>query len=97
MLRSGSTGPLIRSHQRLLEASDKFTKFLLAKKETEDINYPVWLQTFYGKVINQLKLILYPVTDELDAGVIFETMNDRGKPLTEMEKLRIIYCIFLRN
>ena len=88
MLRSGSTGPLIRSHQRLLEASEKFTKFLLAKRETEDVNFPVWLQTFYGKVINQLKLILYPVTDELDAGVIFETMNDRGKPLTEMEKVK---------
>jgi hypothetical protein len=87
-LHSGNTGPLIRSHQRLLEANEKFMKFFSNKETTESSNYPIWLQTFYGKVINQLKLIFYPVSDELDAGVIFETMNDRGKPLTEMEKVK---------
>jgi hypothetical protein len=33
-------------------------------------------------------MIVYPVENELDAGVIFETMNDRGKPLTELELVK---------
>ena len=63
-------------------------KYFLEKQNVEESNFPIWLQAFYGKVINELKLIFYPVTDELDAGVIFETMNDRGKPITEMEKVK---------
>jgi hypothetical protein len=86
-LRPGVTGPTIRSHQRLRDAQVKFANFL-EDKRSKLAAYPAWLQSFYGKVINQLKLIFYPVTDELDAGVIFETMNDRGKPLTEMEKVK---------
>lgn len=85
-LRTGSAAPTIRSHQRLLEAKAKFQKFFAEKSKQED--YVIWLQSLYGKIINQLKVIFYPVTDELDAGVLFETMNDRGKPLTEMEKVK---------
>jgi hypothetical protein len=87
-LPSGSVGPLIRSHQRLLDAKNKFTKYVQDKKQSEQDNYPQWLQDFYSKIINQLMVILYEVSDELNAGVIFETMNDRGKELTEMEKVK---------
>lgn len=87
-LRPGSTAPTIRSHQRLSEARAKFEKFFIEKNKQEGAGYAIWLQNFYGKIINQLKLIFYPVSDELDAGVLFETMNDRGKPLTEMEKVK---------
>jgi hypothetical protein len=87
-LPSGSVGPLIRSHQRLLEAQNRFTKYVQNKKQIEQDNYPQWLQDFYRKITNQLMVILYEVSDELNAGVIFETMNDRGKELTEMEKVK---------
>lgn len=87
-LHSGSISPLIRSHQRLLDASEKFKNYLLDKKKTEDIKFPAWLKIFYGKVINQLQFIFFPVSDESESGVIFETMNDRGKDLTEMEKVK---------
>ena len=92
--QTGNTGPKIRSHQRMLDAKNYFTKFLQKKKETEGKRFPDWMMDFYGKIINQLNLILYEVKSESDAGVIFETMNDRGKELTEMEKVKN-YLLYL--
>src|SRR5690606_28056274 len=34
------------------------------------------------------KLTLYEVGEAAEVGVIFEVMNDRGKPLTELEKVK---------
>ena len=36
----------------------------------------------------QLLFTLYEVEHESDVGVIFEVMNDRGKPLTDLEKVK---------
>jgi hypothetical protein len=40
------------------------------------------------KVTQQIGLIVYPIQNETDAGVIFESMNDRGKPISELEKIK---------
>jgi hypothetical protein len=87
-LRPGISGPTIRSHERLLGAHQHFVAYLLSMREKLGDSYPESLQTLYGKVTLQLNFIVYPVDDELDAGTIFETMNDRGKPLTELEKVK---------
>ncbi|HNT24178.1 MAG TPA: DUF262 domain-containing HNH endonuclease family protein [Anaerolineales bacterium] len=87
-LHPGVGGATIRSHQRLHEAHARFAAYFAGKQAELGQAYTDWLLKFYGKVINQLRMIFYPVTSELDAGVIFETMNDRGKPLTEMEKVK---------
>ena len=42
----------------------------------------------YTKVANQIRFTLYQVENETEVGVIFEVMNDRGKPLTELEKVK---------
>ena len=42
----------------------------------------------YFKITQHLTVIVYEVANDLDAGVIFETMNDRGRPLTELEKVK---------
>ena len=89
-LSPGIAGPTIRSHERLLGAQQHFAAYFQHKREEKGDSYPEWLQKLYRKVTLQLNLIVYPVEDELDAGTIFETMNDRGKPLTaarESEKL----------
>jgi len=93
-LHPGIAGPTIRSHQRLLGAYQHFKVYLALKREEPGLAYPEWLQNLYRKVILQLNLIVYPVEDELDAGTIFETMNDRGKPLTELEKVKN-YLLYL--
>jgi len=38
--------------------------------------------------INQTKLLTYSVADSAEATLIFETTNDRGKPLTNLEKIK---------
>jgi hypothetical protein len=41
-----------------------------------------------------LSLTVYAVDDESDAGVIFEVMNNRGKPISELEKVKN-YLLYL--
>ena len=93
-LHPGISGPTIRSHQRLLEARQYFNAYLTLNREKMGIGYLDWLQTFYRKVILQLTLIVYPLDNEEDSGTIFETMNDRGTPLTELEKVKN-YLLYL--
>jgi uncharacterized protein with ParB-like and HNH nuclease domain len=47
----------------------------------------------FNKVTSQLKLNEYVLPEELDEYVVFETMNNRGKPLSQLEKLknRLLY------
>ena len=57
------------------------------------------LEVLFCKITKQLKFNLYEIekTDGLDEYVIFETMNNRGKPLTTLEilKNRLIYLTTL--
>ena len=47
-----------------------------------------WLRELYGRIATQLRFSLYEVETEADVGVIFEVMNNRGKALTELEKVK---------
>jgi hypothetical protein len=87
-LQPSISGPTIRSHQRLLGAFEHFSAYLKHKREELGDDYSTWLRSYYAKITLNLNLIIYQVADELDAGTIFETMNDRGKPITEMEKVK---------
>lgn len=51
------------------------------------------LDEVFTKVTTQFKFNFYEIDDELDIYVTFETMNNRGKPLTNLELLknRLIY------
>ena len=40
------------------------------------------------KITTRLHFNLYEVDRESEVGVIFEVMNDRGKPLTDLEKVK---------
>lgn len=53
------------------------------------------LQFLFDKVTTQLRLNEYILPAELDEYVVFETMNNRGKPLSQLEKLknRLMYLI----
>lgn len=44
-------------------------------------------------IANRLLFLRYDVQSELEAGLVFETINDRGKQLSEMDKIksRLIY------
>lgn len=55
------------------------------------------LEKLFSKIINHLKFNLYEIDEELDVFVTFETMNNRGKPLSKLELLknRLIYLTTL--
>ena len=51
------------------------------------------LQIIFKKITSKFKYNLYEIDNELDVYVTFETMNNRGKPLSNLELLknRLIY------
>lgn len=87
-------GATIRSHQLLLEAKRFFSDYLTKKRHKAGDDYPDWLKDQYLKIAQQLTFVVYTVEDEADAGVVFETMNNRGKELTELEKVKN-YLLYL--
>ena len=72
--------------RNLLDAK-KYFKEQLSKLELEEIG------VLYKKVTQKFKFNLYEVSEEIDVFVAFEAMNNRGKPLTNLELLknRLIY------
>lgn len=74
----------------LKEAKDFFSK-KTDKLEKEQI------EVLLKKIVNGLKFNLYEIDEELDVFVTFETMNNRGKPLSKLELLknRLIYITTL--
>jgi hypothetical protein len=81
-------GPTIQSHILLVKAKEYFSNYLAQKQEELGKAYPEFLEKMLFKVTQQLGLIVYPIKKETDAGVIFESMNDRGKPISELEKIK---------
>ncbi|MBR5247113.1 MAG: DUF4268 domain-containing protein [Clostridia bacterium] len=51
------------------------------------------LEVLYGKLVNKLQFNIHDIDDDFDVFVAFETMNNRGKSLSNLEilKNRLIY------
>lgn len=78
------------SQRRLFKAKRYFTE-ILKKYETNDlINLKI-------KVDESTNVLTYSVKDSAEATLIFETTNDRGKGLTNLEKIKsfLMYKIYL--
>ncbi len=75
-------------------------KFFLGKiKEVYEKENKEGLQTIYKKLVKRFLFNEYIIQDELDVYVAFETMNNRGKNLSNLELLknRLIYITTLYN
>lgn len=84
-----SSGPTIQSHQRLADARRFF------QQQCELLQKPELVQLL-DKVTQDLKFGAYLVESNADVGVIFETMNDRGKKLSELELVKN-YLLYLAS
>ena len=85
--------PGISAHRRLKRASAQIHKYFEQLcRESEDPRQ--LLEDLYTRVKNQMHFTLYETEDPEEVGIIFEVMNDRGKPLTELEKVKnfLIYA-----
>ena len=86
--KPGVEGPQNTSQRRLAEAKKQIGAYLAENTGTAGDKREEWLKTLYKKVATQLSFTLYEVGEEAEVGVIFEVMNDRGKPLTDLEKVK---------
>jgi hypothetical protein len=84
----GPEGPQISSELRLAEARDLFGVYLSKQRDQLGNAYTQWLTDLYLKVATRLMVTLYEVDSEAEVGMIFELMNNRGKPLSELEKVK---------
>ena len=80
--------PSTSSQHRLKEAKDYFRARLNAEKDRVGSDqFHSFLMELKGK-IDSLQLIRYDVDSDADAIRIFETVNDRGRPLSNLEKTK---------
>ena len=88
---------LTPSQRRLSEAKTYFRSRL---EEMKSKSTPNEFQAFLLELkqrIDDMEIIRYDVKDDADAVLIFETVNDRGKPLTNLEKTKsfLMHAIYL--
>lgn len=76
-----------RSQHRLTEARAFFRERLVGERNQRPSEYQAFLVRFKQK-IDDLQLIQYQVNSDADAIRIFETVNDRGRPLSNLEKTK---------
>ena len=77
--------------ETLYTANLEYAKNFFSSKLKELTNEE--LELFFQKVSTQFKFNFYEIDNDLDVYVTFETMNNRGKPLSTLELLknRLIY------
>ena len=85
--------PETLSGRRLLSAALQIRKHVdsLVSGASSSVDSLVALTNL---VVTGLRFTLYILDQQAEVGVIFETLNDRGKPLTELEKAKN-YLLFL--
>ncbi|MDE3258373.1 MAG: DUF262 domain-containing protein [Gemmatimonadota bacterium] len=71
-----------KGHQNIVEAFGQFKNWIQEPKNETSI-YEV-----YKYVTNCLGFILYAPEDTKEIGIMFEVINNRGKPLSELEKVK---------
>lgn len=86
----GNLRPQTESDFNIKEADVTISKHL--EKNAKSKNY---LSSLVNKIFEGLVFTVYNVSNQAEVGVIFETMNDRGKNLTELEKVKnfLLYLV----
>ena len=80
-------GPLVASSTRLLNARERLALHLIQGPE-DHAELKSWLTSLYEKITSSLRFNRFEIEDPTDVGVIFEVVNDRGKSLSDLEKVK---------
>lgn len=72
----------------------KFAKEYFSKS-FERLNYKR-LISIYSNLITKFKVNIFELQEEAEVGLIFETMNDRGLPLSDIDKIKN-YLIYISH
>lgn len=68
---------------------------LFFEKKLEDVSDED-LARYADEIQTRILLLTYQVGSDLEAGLVFETINDRGKPLSQLDKLKN-YLMYLAS
>lgn len=79
----------LEAHERLLES-----RRLIGKWLAELLNSGVKVETIRTTVETELGFLVYAPKEDAETGIMFEVINNRGKALSELEKVKnyLIYC-----
>ena len=93
---TSATAPQTRAQERLRTAQTYFRGQFDRQRKEEGDGYLDFLIEFKGR-IDRLAIMLYRVPSNAEAVRMFETMNDRGRPLTDLEKTKsiLMYASYL--
>jgi hypothetical protein len=87
--------PLIAGQRRLRDAKIYFGNRLEnLVSEVDDDTRLARLRELTRRITAGLAFLVYEVQSEAEVGVIFETLNERGRPLTDLEKVKN-YLLYL--
>ncbi len=82
------------SHSRIIDAIQFFDAELdgISRSKTQE-SFSNYIIGLYQTITNRLVFSEIFVHSDMEAGIIFETMNNRGKPISEMDKVknRLLY------
>lgn len=86
----------VTNSQNRLKQAKLFFRNRMENLNLDQASYKEFLLELKQK-INDLEIILYDVDNDSDAVLIFETVNDRGKPLTNLEKTKsfLMHMVYL--
>lgn len=70
-----------KADQNIVDAAAQFSECLFELDEQR-------LSDFYCAVTQQLGFLLYAPEQDAEIGIMFEVINNRGKPLSELEKIK---------
>lgn len=79
----------LEAHERLLESRKLIGKWL-----AERLNTGVDVAAIRTAIESELGFLVYAPKEDAETGIMFEVINNRGKPLSELEKVKnyLIYC-----
>ena len=96
ILAGKSASPKTRAQKRLEDAQAFFRKQFDRRREKKGDQYLDFLRNFKSR-LDRLQVMLYIVQSNAEAVRMFETVNDRGRPLTNLEKTKsiLMYASYL--
>ncbi len=79
----------LEAHERLLDARKLIGKWL-----TERFDSGVTVSNIRNAIETELGFLVFAPKEDAETGIMFEVINNRGKPLSELEKVKnyLIYC-----
>jgi hypothetical protein len=79
----------LEAHKRLLASRELISKWL-----EDRLHSGVTILNIRNTIETELGFLVYTPKDDAETGIMFEVINNRGKPLSELEKVKnyLIYC-----